>query len=301
MTRNEQSAGFLPELIRPDRTIGARRFDFSRRVAVMAIINRTPDSFHDKGATFQLAKAVEAAERAVADGADWLDIGGMPFGKGPAIPVAEEIDRVAPVIGAARAATDAVISVDTFRAEVAAAALEAGADVVNDTSGLKDPELAPVVAKAGAGLVVTHSLAGPRVEHPRPEYGDVVGEVAAFLRDRVDRALEAGVGPDNIVIDPGHDLNKNTYHSLEITRRLREIAAIGYPLLVAVSNKDFIGEIQDRPQHDRLEGTIAVLAACVLEGARIVRVHDVRAAVAAVQMIEAVLGFREPLAPRHNL
>ncbi|MFG2004724.1 dihydropteroate synthase [Spirillospora sp. NPDC048911] len=301
MSRNGQSAGFLPELIQPDRAIGARRFDFSRRVAVMAIINRTPDSFHDRGATFQLDRAVEAAERAVADGADWLDIGGMPFGKGPEISVAEEIDRVAPVIRAARARTDAVISVDTFRAEVAEAALAAGADVVNDTSGLKDPGLAPVVAKTGAGLVVTHSLAGPRVEHPKPAYDDVVGEVGEFLRDRVARALAAGVDPGCIVIDPGHDLNKNTYHSLEITRRLGEIAAIGYPLLVAVSNKDFIGEIEDRPQHDRLEGTLAVIAACVLQGARIVRVHDVRAAVAAVRTIEAVLGFREPLAPRHNL
>jgi dihydropteroate synthase len=289
-------------VIHPRRTIGARTFDFSRQVAVMAIVNRTPDSFHDQGRTYALEKATEAMQAAVEEGADWLDIGGVPFGPdGPVVSVAEEVDRVVPVIQAVRPLTDAVISVDTHRSEVAREALAAGADVVNDTSGIQDAKLAEVVAETGASLVVTHSLAGPRVRYPRPAYQDVTTEVAAFLRDRVAFALSAGVAAEKIIIDPGHDLNKNTRHSLELTRRLPEIAELGYPLLVALSNKDFIGETLDRGQHDRLEGSLAAAVFCIMHGARIVRVHDVRATVAAVRMTEAMLGWREPIYTRHNL
>lgn len=282
--------------------LGARTFDFTRQVAVMAIVNRTPDSFHDRGRTMALDKAVEAALAAVNEGADWIDIGGVPFGPdGPPVSPAEEIDRVVPAIAAVRAHTDAVISVDTHRGEVARQAIAAGADVVNDTSGLADPDLVAAVAENGVGLVVTHSLSGPRVRHPRPQYKDVTAEVIAFLRDRVRYALDAGIDPGKIIIDPGHDLNKNTLHTLEMSRRLDEIAAIGYPLLVALSNKDFIGETLDRPQHDRLEGSLAAAVYCILRGARIVRVHDVRETVAAVRMTEALLGWREPVYLRHNM
>ena len=141
----------------------------------------------------------------------------------------------------------------------------------------------------------------PRVRIRRPEYGDVVGEVAAFLRERAQFAIDHGVREDRIIIDPGHDLNKNTYHSLELTRRLGEITAIGYPVLASVSNKDFIGETLDRGQDERLEGTIAAVVVCILNGARIVRVHDVRSVVAAVRLTEAVLGWRSPARVRHNL
>jgi dihydropteroate synthase len=284
------------------RRIGQRRFDFDRQVAVMAIVNRTPNSFHDKGRTFALTKAVEAAQRAVDDGADWVDVGGFAFSATePPVGVAEEIDRVVPVIAEVRRVTDAVISVDTHRAEVAKAAIEAGADVLNDTNGLREPGIAEVAAKGEVTVIVTHSLGGPGREVSRPTYGDVVTEVADFLRERVSFALEAGIPADRIIIDPGHDLNKNTFHSLELTRRLDEIASIGYPTLVALSNKDFIGETLDRPQNDRREGTIAANVIAVMRGARILRVHDVPAAVAAVRMTEAVLGWREPIAPRHNL
>ncbi|GAA0409279.1 dihydropteroate synthase [Acrocarpospora corrugata] len=282
--------------------LGARTFDFSRQVAVMAIINRTPDSFHDRGRTFALDKAVEAALSAVSDGADWLDIGGVPFGPdGPQVGVTEEIDRVVPLIEAIRAATDAVISVDTHRGTVAEAAIRAGADVVNDTSGVSDPALATAVAAANAGLVVTHSLSGPRVHHPRPTYDDVTAEVVAFLRDRVAFAEQSGVAPDKIIVDPGHDLNKNTLHTLALTRRLPELAALGHPLLVALSNKDFIGETLNRPQHDRLPGSLAAAVFCVLNGARIIRVHDVRASVDAIRMTEALLGWHDPVNLRHNM
>ena len=265
----------------------------------MAIVNRTPDSFHDKGRTFALESAIEAVRAAAEAGADWIDIGGVPFAPGPEVTVAEELDRVLPVVEAARDL--AVVSVDTFRPEVARQVIKAGAGVVNDTSGLHDPAMADAVAGTDAQLVITHSLAAPRTPWPSPQYGDVTAEVAAFLRERVSLALARGVRPDQIIVDPGHDLNKNTCHSLELTRRLDEIAAIGYPLLVAVSNKDFIGETLDARQPERLAGTLAGIVYCVLHGARIVRVHDVRAAVDAVRMTEAILGLREPVYTRHNI
>nr|WP_309238220.1 dihydropteroate synthase [Actinoplanes aureus] len=281
------------------RVIGGRTFDFSRRVAVMAIVNRTPDSFHDRGRTFALEKATEAVRAAAADGADWIDIGGVPFAPGPEVTVAEELDRVLPVVEAARDL--AVVSVDTFRPEVAREVIKAGAGVVNDTSGLRDPAMADAVAGTDAQLVICHSLAAPRTLCPRPQYQDVTAEVGTFLRERVELALSRGVRPDQIIIDPGHDLNKNTHHSLEITRRLDEIAAIGYPMLAALSNKDFIGETLDRPQQERLAGTLATVVFCILRGARIMRVHDVRAAVDAIRMTEAMLGWREPAYTRHNM
>ena len=270
------------------------------RVAVMAVVNRTPDSFHDRGATFALDRAVEAALRAVSDGADWVDVGGVPFGRGPAVSVAEELRRVVPVIEAVAAASDVVISVDTHVAEVAAAAIEAGASVVNDTSGLGDPRMAAVVAAGNAHIVLTHSVGPPRVEKPAAHYDDVVAEVAGFLRERMARAEAAGIPRERIIVDPGHDLDKNTRHSLELTRRLDEIVAIGRPTLVAVSNKDFIGETLDAARGERLEGSIAAMVVCILKGARIVRMHDVRAAVAAVRMTEAILGRREPARVEHN-
>ncbi|MGI5285577.1 dihydropteroate synthase [Nonomuraea polychroma] len=291
-----------PGIISPVRRIGRREFDFERQVAIMAIVNRTPNSFHDQGRTYALDSAVAAAKKAVDDGADWVDIGGFAFSAAQApIGAAEEIERVAPVITEVRAVTDAVISVDTHRPEVARAAIEAGADVINDTNGLREPGIAEVAAAAGVSVVVTHSLGGPGRRVFRPSYTDVVSEVADFLRERVAFALKAGIAPDKIIIDPGHDLNKNTFHSLELTRRLEEITSIGYPTLVALSNKDFIGETLDRPQGQRKEGTIAVNVLSIVKGARILRVHDVAAAVDSVRMTEAVLGWRGPLAPSHNL
>jgi dihydropteroate synthase len=229
-----------------------------------------------------------------------IDIGGVPFGRGPVVTLSEELDRVVPVVEAIAARSDVVISVDTINAVVARESIAAGASVVNDTSGLYDEELAGVVAATDATLVLTHSLWPPRSEPPRPEYEDVVGSVITFLRSRIELATAAGMPLDRLLIDPGHDLNKNTFHTLELTRRLDEVVAIGLPTLVAVSNKDFIGETLDREKTDRLEGTIATAVFCVLKGARIVRMHDVRAAVDAMRMTEALLGFREPEFARHN-
>jgi dihydropteroate synthase len=294
---------FTPQIVHPRRRIGARTFDFSRQVAVMGIVNRTPNSFHDQGRTFALDRAIAAFHGLVEEGADWVDIGGVPFGTDARdVTEEEELARVLPVLEAVKPATDAVISVDTFRTEVARRAIDAGAGVVNDTSGLHDPALADLVAEAGATLVIVHSLASPpRSKLANPTYRDVVRDIAGFLASRVELALERGVAPHQIVLDPGHDLNKNTLHSLELTRRLSEIVALGYPVMAAVSNKDFIGETLGVPQHERLEGTIAAAVMCILQGARIVRLHDVPSGVKAVRMTEAILGWREPAYLRHNL
>jgi dihydropteroate synthase len=172
--------------------------------------------------------------------------------------------------------------------------------VVNDTSGLADPQMAAVVAETGAHIVITHSVGPPRQEKPAAHFTDVVAEVRRFLLGRIHRAQAAGIPRERIIIDPGHDLDKNTLHSLEITRRLGEIASLGLPLLVAVSHKDFIGESIDRPRGERLAGTLAAMTACIWQGARIVRMHDVQAAVDAARMTEAMLGMRPPVRVIHN-
>jgi dihydropteroate synthase len=293
---------YLPPLRDPVRTIGRRRFDFDHQIVVMGIVNRTPDSFFDQGRTFGLDQAVAAARAAADAGADWIDIGGVPFSPDAAdVTAAEEIDRVVPVVERVAETSDVVISVDTFRPEVARRCIGAGAAVINDTTGLHDPELADVVAAHGATVVITHSLAVPRRHHHRPQYGDVVTEIRAFLAERVQLAVDHGVPESRIVIDPGHDLNKNTLHTLELTRRLTEIADLGLPMLAAVSNKDFVGEATGLPTPDRMPPSIAAATICVLNGARILRMHDVAGSVAAARMIESVLGFRQPAYLHHNL
>ncbi|PRY67180.1 dihydropteroate synthase [Glaciihabitans tibetensis] len=296
-----QNLAFVVPPLADPRQIGGHSFDFSRRVAVMAIVNRTPDSFYDRGATFALQSAIDRALEAVAAGADWVDVGGVPFGRGPVVSTAEELDRVIPLVEAIHTHSDVVISVDTTNAEVARLSIAAGAGVINDTSGLWDENMAGVIADSEAALVLTHSLGAPRSAIVGPQYADVTAAVTARLAELIERALNAGVRGDRLIIDPGHDLNKNTLHTLEITRRLEEVVALGPPTLVAVSNKDFIGEMLDRPRNERLEGTLAAAVVCITKGARIVRMHDVAAAVAAVRMTEGILGFRPPVYTRHNI
>lgn len=268
----------------------------------MSVVNRTPDSFWDRGRTFALDSSVNAALAAAAEGVDWVDIGGVPFSPDtPVVAVSEEIDRVVPVIERVVQASDVVVSVDTTRVEVAERALAAGASVINDTSGLADPGLAELAASSGATLIITHSLAAPHRHHLRPQYGDVVAEVVAFLADRLERARGLGVRDDQIVLDPGHDLNKTTRHTLELTRRFGEVAALGLPTLAAVSNKDFIGESLGRRREDRTIGSVVAATWCIQQGARVIRMHDARAAVDTVRLCAAIAGTREPAYERHNL
>ncbi|UYK41557.1 dihydropteroate synthase [Microbacterium terricola] len=265
----------------------------------MAIVNRTPDSFYDRGATFALDAAVAAGVAAAEAGAGYVDVGGVKFAPGPPVPVDEEIARVVPVV---RELSPIVpVSVDTFQPAVARAAIAAGATVINDTTGLRDPEMVAVVADSDASIVIAHSLAPPRTSYPQPQYDDVVAEVREALRSRREAALAAGIAPDRIILDPGHDLNKNTLHSLELTRRLGELADLGSPLLVALSNKDFVGETLDRARGDRVAGSLAAAVFCALQGARIFRAHNVPETVDALRMVEAILGWREPAYLRHNM
>jgi len=292
---------YLPPIASPVRTIGGRVFDFAREIVVMGIVNRTPDSFYDRGLTYALDRAVEAGLREAEEGAGWVDVGGVPFSPDvPKVPVAEELERVVPVV-AGLAERGVVVSVDTVRPEVARAAVAAGAGVVNDTSGLRNPEIADVVASSDATLVITHSAAPPGEHLRRPTYDDVVTEIRAFLASRVDQAIARGVDERQIVIDPGHDLNKNTRHSLEITRRLTEIADLGFPVLAAVSNKDFVGEAVGLERGERLEASLAAATVCAINGARILRMHQVRESVRAARMVETILGLREPAYLRHNV
>jgi dihydropteroate synthase len=277
---------------------GTALIDLSRRIAVMAIVNRTPDSFYDRGATFALDAAVAAGIAAVEQGADIIDVGGVKFAPGPPVPAGEEIARVVPVVR--ELAPLVPVSVDTFLPEVARAAIEAGAAIINDTTGLRDPAMADVVAQAGATVVIAHSRAVPRTQFPQPHYDDIAAEVAAFLVERRELALAHGVPAEHIIVDPGHDLNKNTLQTLELTRRLGELTDLGAPLLVALSNKDFIGETLGRDRDERIAGSLAAAVFCVLQGARIVRTHNVPQTVDAMRMVEAILGWREPAYLLHN-
>lgn len=260
------------------------------RFAIMAVVNRTPDSFFDRGATFGFDAALAAADRAVAEGADIIDIGGVKAGPGQVVDVAEELRRVVDLVSAVRERhPEIVISVDTWRAEVGREVAAAGADLLNDTWGGPDPRLAEVAAEYGIGLVCAHAGGlEPRTRPHRIAYDDVMADVVAHVTAEAERAAALGVRRDAIMIDPAHDFGKNTRHSLEITRRLDEMAATGWPVLVAVSNKDFIGETLGQPVEKRGVGTMAVLGVSAWLGARVFRVHDVAGTRDALEAVTAL-------------
>lgn len=277
-------------------TLRTRTFDFQREVAVMAIVNRTPDSFYDGGSTYALSAAVDHALIQVEVGADIIDVGGVKAGPGRVVSAAEETRRVIPFLQTFRATSDATVSVDTFRSDVARVALQEGADIINDTSGLADPDLAGVVADfPQAGLVVMHTGAQIRTRPYRPFYRpDATAAVVSRLGALTRQAQAAGVAADQLIVDPGHDFGKNTLQSLETTRRLGEVCTLGFPVLVALSNKDFIGEALDLPLEDRAGASVAAAVAAVMLGARLVRVHQTKATKQAVMMAEVILGLRPP-------
>lgn len=264
--------------------------------AVMAVINRTPDSFFDKGATYSFQAALEAVDRAVAAGADIVDIGGVKAGPGDEVDTTEEIRRVADLVAATRERHPSlIISVDTWRAAVGEVVAEAGADLLNDTWGGVDPDLAHVAARYGIGLVCAHAgRVAPRTRPHRIAYDDVVADVIGYTTELAERAVRAGVPRESILIDPAHDFGKNTWHSLEVGRRLDELVATGWPVLVAVSNKDFVGEtLGGLPVDQRHAGTLATLAVSAWQGARVFRVHDAAAARAALAAVTALRADRE--------
>lgn len=263
---------------------------------MMAIVNRTPDSFYDKGATWAEDAAFDRVRLVAEQGAEIVDIGGIKAAPGVEISAAEEKARVVDFVARVRAAHPGlVISVDTWRAEVADAVLAAGADVVNDAWGGADPEVVDVVAQYDAALICTHTGGVQvRTRPHRIAYDDVVAAAIADTVAYAERALAAGVARESLVIDPAHDFGKNTFHSLEVTRRLGEMVDTGWPVLVSLSNKDFVGETLDKPVGERLTGTLAATSVCALAGARIYRVHEVVETRETVDMVWTIAGRRRP-------
>lgn len=255
--------------------LGDRRHDLTHRALVMGILNRTPDSFYDRGATFAFDAFLARAEQLVAEGADLLDVGGVKAGPGPEVTEAEELDRVVPAVAALVARFDVPVSVDTWRASVATACYESGAVMGNDISGFADPDYLPAAATAGAAVVATHIRLAPRVRDPEPFYADVVATVAGFLADRAGRAMAAGVDDDRVVLDAGLDLGKTAAQSLDLLRASGALAGLGHPLLLSASNKTFLGVLFDREVADRRVPSLAAAALGVTLGCRLLRVHDV--------------------------
>ncbi len=263
---------------------------------VMAIVNRTPDSFYRPGITWDEAAALERVHTVVAEGADIVDIGGVPAKPGADVTVDEEIGRTVPFILAVRDAYPSlVISVDTWRNEVGRAACAAGADLLNDTWSGWDPKLAEVAAEFGAGLVCSHAGGlQPRTRVFRAAYADVMADVLDRTLNLAQHAMQVGVDPSRILIDPAHDFGKNTWHSLEISRRLGDMTATGWPVLVSVSNKDFVGDTLGAGIEDRLAGTLAVTSVAGWLGARVFRAHHVVETRQALDMVAAIKGDLRP-------
>ena len=263
----------------------------SERTHVMGILNVTPDSFSDGGRFFDAEGALKHGISMAEEGADIIDIGGESTRPGAEpVDVAREISRVVPVISALRERLDTPISIDTTKADVAVAALDAGADIVNDVSaGRFDPRMLPLVSDRGAPVVLMHMLGEPRTMQQDPRYEDVTEDVKSFLKKRAEAALAAGLVRDKIVIDPGFGFGKTREHNLELLRNLRLITELGYAVLAGTSRKSFIGATLDLPVGERLEGTAATVALAVSQGAAIVRVHDVGPMRRVAGMVDGVL------------
>ena len=278
------------------------------RPAVMAVVNRTPDSFFAAARAADDDAAFAAVERAVADGADLVDIGGVRAGRGPVVDPAEEVARVVPLVRRVREAfPELPISVDTWRAEVGEAVADAGADLLNDTWAGHDPRLVEVAGRYGLGVVCSHTGGlPPRTDPLRPQYrgaglDGVVDDVVATVGAAARRAVEAGVHPASVLVDPTHDFGKTTWHSVHLTRRTDALVALGHPVLMALSRKDFVGESLGLPVEERLEGTLAATAVATWLGATVFRAHDVRATRRVVEMVAVLRGDRPPAAAVRGL
>ncbi|MFJ9375919.1 dihydropteroate synthase [Streptomyces sp. NPDC101455] len=282
--------------------LGRREFDTHEPV-IMAIVNRTPDSFYDQGATFRDEPALARVEQAVAEGAAIIDIGGVKAGPGEEVTADEEARRTVGFVAEVRRRfPDVIISVDTWRHEVGEAVCEAGADLLNDAWGGVDPRLAEVAARYGVGLVCTHAGgAEPRTRPHRVTYDDVMADILRVTLGLAERAVELGVPRESVLIDPGHDFGKNTRHSLEATRRLGEMVDTGWPVLVSLSNKDFVGETLDKPVKERVVGTLATTAVSAWLGAQVYRVHEVAETRQVLDMVASIAGHRPPAVARRGL
>ena len=255
--------------------LGGRRYDIASRALVMGVLNRTPDSFYDRGATYAFEAFLARAEQLVGEGADLLDVGGVKAGPGPEVTEAEELERVVPAVAALTARFDVPVSVDTWRASVAEECYRAGAVLGNDISGFADPRYLEVAAGAGASVVATHIRLAPRVPDPEPVYDDVVADVAGFLVERAGRAMAAGIPPERVVLDAGLDLGKTAAQSLALLRASDVLAGLGHPLLLSASNKTFLGVLLGLELTERRDASLAAAALGIARGCRVLRVHDV--------------------------
>jgi dihydropteroate synthase len=255
--------------------LGGQRYDLTNRALVMGVLNRTPDSFYDRGATYELDALLARAETLVAEGADILDVGGVKAGPGPEVTEPEEMERVVPTVQALAKRFDVPLSVDTWRASVAGEAYAAGAVLGNDISGFADPDYLSTAAGAGAAVVATHIRLAPRVPDPDPHYDDLVADVARFLEERARRALDEGIPAERIVLDAGLDLGKTADQSVLLLRASSHLADLGHPLLLSASNKTFLGVLLDLDIGQRREASLAAASLGVTLGCRILRVHDV--------------------------
>lgn len=269
------------------------RFDITYRSVVMGILNRTPDSFYDRGSYFSFDSFLAKAEQLVAEGADFLDVGGVKAGPGPEVGTEEELERVIPAIEALVARFGVPISVDTWNVKVLDAALGSGAVVGNDISGFADPAYLPICAAHGASVVATHIRLGPRVADPNPEYDDVVVDVREFLRDRAQAAEAAGIKRERIMVDDGLDLGKSEPQSLALLRTSDQLAALGYPTFLSASNKRFLGLLCGTEVDDRRDATLAAHAIGIAMGCRVLRSHDVRSSRRVADTLAALLEARD--------
>lgn len=273
------------------------RYDITHRALVMGILNRTPDSFFDGGQYFDFDGFVRKADALVADGADFLDVGGVKAGPGPEVSTEEELDRVVPAVTALRERFDVPISVDTWNPVVLREALAAGADIGNDISGFAHPDYLPTCTEFGASVVATHIRLGPRIPDPEPVYDDVVVDVRAFLADRAQAALDAGIPRQRIMVDDGLDLGKTEPQSLELLRTSDRLASLGYAAFLSASNKRFLGELLGLEVTDRREASHAAHVLGITLGCRVLRAHDVRGARRTADVVAELLERRsaEPL------
>lgn len=272
--------------------IGSREFRFSENSAVMGILNVTPDSFSDGGCFDSHPAALEQAKRMAADGADIIDVGGESTRPGSdRVSLEDELARVIPVIEALASSLSVTISIDTTKAAVAKAAIEAGASLVNDISSMTfDPEMASVVADSGLPVVLMHTADDPKVMQKTYHYEDVVADISRFFEVRIQAAIETGISRERIILDPGIGFGKSLAHNLDLIRRCSRFAELGCPVMMGPSRKSFIGTVLDLPVEDRLEGTLAAVAVSVMEGANILRVHDVKETYRVCRMCDAILG-----------
>ena len=269
--------------------LGATGFDITHRAVVMGILNRTPDSFYDQGAYYEFDAFLRKADQLVADGADFLDVGGVKAGPGDEVTEAEEMERVVPAVEALAARFDVPLSVDTWRASVAEACFGAGAVVGNDISGFADPAYLSVCAAAGASVVATHIRLAPRVPDPDPQYDDVVASVCDFLADRAARARAAGIPVERIMVDAGLDLGKTEAQSLTLLRASDRLTELGYPVFLSASNKRFLWVLLEVDRASAGDGTMAAHALGIALGCRILRAHDVRNGRRVADVMAAIL------------